>query len=436
MGCLGGKFLLRAVLPFILFSNTVLLFSQSPGPTAGGSAPSAGAAGGGGAGVGTGGGMGTPGGTGSRGTTGNNGSIYNNNRNTNPMGQQMPSPIFLSGRVMMDDGTPPDRDIRIERVCGGIAHSEGHADSKGRFSFQLGQNSGIDMDASESGIGGRPGSMGAMTPGMAGYGDRNGTNLWNCELRASYPGYRSDIVQLGGRRALDSPDVGTIVLHRLGNVQGTTISLTTALAPKDARKEYEKGLQLAQKGKFDEAMLRLSKATDLYPKYAIAWYALGQLQQKNGRSTDARSAYEKALAADPKYVSPLNQLALLAAQDGKWEDAATLSKQAISLNPVEFPSAFWYNALANYNLKRTDAALQSTKDLLKLDTRHNLPEAENLMAQLLLDSGNYPEAANHLRSYLTLVPNAKNADALKQMLLKIEAAKATPPAPAASAPKP
>ena len=95
---------------------------------------------------------------------------------------------------------------------------------------------------------------------------------------------------------------------------------------------------------------------------------------------------------------------------------------------MEFPSAFWYNALANYNLKKAGDAEKSTKDLLKLDTQHHYPEAENLMAQLLLDSGKYPEAATHLRSYLTLVPNAKNADVLKQMLLKIDAAQATAPA--------
>jgi len=127
-------------------------------------------------------------------------------------------------------------------------------------------------------------------------------------------------------------------------------------------------------------------------------------------------------------VSPYDQLARLSAQEGKWEDAANFSKQVISLNPVEFPSSFWYNAIATYNLKRADEAEKSVKDLLKLDTRHNYPDAENMMAQILLDRGNYPEAASHLRTYLTLVPNAKNADALKQILLKIDQASAAPAA--------
>lgn len=350
----------------------------------------------------------------------------------------MQRPVFLSGKVVFDDGSQPNMDVRIERVCAGSPHVEAHTDTKGRFSFQVGQNQGMDLDASESspgGMFGRPGStspmggIGTMGGNMGTRGGMGGASaLWGCELRASYPGYRSDVVELGTRHSMDDPDVGTIILHRLANVQGTTISLTSALAPKGAQKSYEKGMQLAAKSKFEDAEKRLSEATQLYPKYAVAWYALGQVQQRQGRAEDARKAYEAAIAADRKFVSPYDQLARLYAQEGKWEEAANFSKQAIALNPVEFPSAFWYNAIASYNLKRPDDAEKSVKDLLKLDTRHNYPDAENMMAQILLDRGNYPEAATHLRTFLTLVPNAKNADTLKQILLKIDQASAAPPA--------
>ncbi len=375
------------------------------------------------------------------GTTNSNGngtfgSINNRNQTTTPFPgtQQTQTPIFLSGQVMFDDGTPANSNIRVERVCAGNPHLESHTDSKGRFSFQLGQNMTVDTDASDQFAGGsfgRPNnsSMG----GLGGYGNSSGgfgnnsRDLWNCELRASYPGYRSDTVELASRRPMDPPDVGIIVLHHFGNVEGTTISLTTALAPKNAQKDYQKSLQLIQKGKFEEAEARLQSATELYPKYAIAWYALGQMQQRQGRNSDARKSYQAAMAADSKFVSPYDRMALLAAQEGNWEDAAKFSKQAISLDPVEYPASFWYNAIASYNLKRAADAEKSIKDLLKLDTRHKFPEAENMMAQLLLDKGNYSEAAGHLRSYLALVPNAKNADNLKQILLKIDQANAAAP---------
>ena len=380
-----------------------------------------------------------PGGN-TRGTIGN----FPNRFPTNPQTpREMERPYFFSGRVMFDDGTPPNTDIRIERMCGANARLEAHTDSKGRFYFQLGQNMGVDVDASTSGL---PSSVYGRntTGGSYGDGDFSGmpggmggnstAALWNCELRASYPGYRSDTVRLAGRQPLDRPDVGTIVLHHLGNVQGSTISLTTALAPKNARKAYEKGLKLAQKAKFEEAQQRLREATDLYPKYAIAWYALGQVQQHENRNDEARKSFEAAIAADSRYVSPYDQLARLAAQQSNWEDAAKFSKQAVSLNPVEFPSSFWYNAIANYQLKKANDAEKSVRELLKLDTRHNYPQAETLIGQLLLQKGNYREAETHLKNYLTLMPKAENADAIKQILNKIGGANAltkaaTPPPP-------
>jgi hypothetical protein len=73
-------------------------------------------------------------------------------------------------------------------------------------------------------------------------------DLIGCEIRAALPGFRSDLVNLIGRRSFDNPDVGTIVLHRLGNVEGTTISVTSLRAPKDARKAFEKGTEARFQG--------------------------------------------------------------------------------------------------------------------------------------------------------------------------------------------
>lgn len=355
----------------------------------------------------------------------------------------MPQTYFFSGRVQLDDGNRPNNNIRIERVCGTNVRLETHTDSRGQFSFQLGQNMAVDMDASTNSFPGPAGSRGmgggGFDNGDFGGGMRGGLSgdpsmgLWNCELRASYPGYHSDIVRLAGRQPLDPPDVGTIVLHHLGNAGGTTISLTTALAPKNAQKAFQKGTQLAEKGKIEEAQQKLKEATELYPKYAIAWYALGQTQQRSGQAEDARKSYQSAIDADSRYVNPYDQLARLAAQAGKWQEAAEFSRKAIGLNPVEFPSSLWYNAVASYQLKNAKDAERSTRDLLKLDTRHNFPQAENLMGQLLLERGDYTEAATHLKNYLALAPNAENAAAIRQALSKMDGGNAlnkSAPAPA------
>ena len=42
-------------------------------------------------------------------------------RRSTPTGVNIPQPIFLSGRVMMEDGTPPPDPVVIETVCNGVA---------------------------------------------------------------------------------------------------------------------------------------------------------------------------------------------------------------------------------------------------------------------------------------------------------------------------
>ncbi len=337
-------------------------------------------------------------------------------------------PIFLTGKVMFDDGSQTNSNIRIERVCGGNVHLEAHTDSKGGFSLQVGASQTLDTDAADASPGqmtGNPlsnqslGGTGGLTGGA------NGMNpLWNCELRAAYPGYLSDTIELANRRSMDDPNIGAIILHRAGNIKGTTISLTSAEAPKKAQKDLEKGQQLADKGQLEDAEKRLQQAVDIYPKYAEAWFTLGDVLEREKKTADARKAYLQAVSADSKYVSPVNRLALLAAEDRQWQEAADYSKQVIELNPIEFPSAFWYSAVANFNLRRMDEAQKSALALVKLDTRHRYPEAERMLAQIALSKDNYTDAANHLRAYLLINPSVADAEALKQAISKMDQAHA------------
>ncbi len=358
-----------------------------------------------------------------------------NNPSNDPFASQ---PIFISGKVMFDDGSPVNKDVRIERVCGATARTEASVDTSGRFSFEVGgntQSASIMMDASQSdlGSGSRMGS-GPQSQGALVSNTNTGNSrrlspemaLWGCELRAAYPGYRSDAVSLAGHKSMDDPNIGTIILHRLANVEGTTISITTAEAPKSAQKNFEKGTQAARKNNWGDAEKRFLAATSEYPKYAVAWFALGQVQEQQNRAADARKSYQAAIEADKRYVSPLDQLALLAAHESNWPDAARYSKQVIDLNPVEFPEAYWYSAVANYNLNQDAEAAKSGKALIKLDTRHRFPEVNRMMAELALRGQDLTAAAEYLKAYLGQVPNAKDADVLKQQLLKIEEANAAP----------
>lgn len=349
---------------------------------------------------------------------------------------EMQRPIFLSGKVVLEDGTPPPESVVIERVCSGIARPEGYTDSKGRFSFEVGRNQGMFSDASYGserdpfnngaggGGGGFPGAGGSRSMGSAMGGINGRANiereLMGCDIVAKLAGYRSEAVSLAGRRSLDNPDLGTIILRRIANVEGLATSMTTLTAPKDARKSYDKGRELIKKNKLADAQKELDKAVGLHPKFAAAWFELGRVHLASNRADDARSAFDKAVESDPKYVNPYLPLAQMAASTQKWQEAADLSGKLIRLNPVDFPQAFLINGIANYNLKNHEEAEKSAREAVKLDTQHRMPKAHHLLGALLADKGELEPAAGQFRDYLKFSPQASDAEQIRKFLGEIE----------------
>lgn len=337
-----------------------------------------------------------------------------------------PRPMFLSGKVMLDDGTPPPEPIMIDRVCSGIVHHEGYTDSKGRFSFQLGQNNSMFMDASVSDPSYNGTGSSQMTGPLGGVRERD---LFNCEIRANMPGYRSDIVSLANRKFMDNPEIGTLVLHRLGNVEGLTISATTREAPKDAHKELEKGRNSLKKEKLEEAEKHFQKAVEIYPKYAVAWCELGYAQDRQKKYAEARKSFEASIAADSKYVSPYEGLAQLAARDGNWKDVGDITDRIIRLNPVDFPRAYFFNAVAKFNMQQLDGAEKSAKDLIAMDDQHRFPRVEQLLGLVLAQKDDYKGAAVHMRKFIEIQKEGAEVDQAKKQLAELEKSLASREAP-------
>lgn len=317
----------------------------------------------------------------------------------------------ILGKVQIADGTPLDAPVKIERVCAGVVHAEGYTDLKGNFSISLGtQDSGMP-DASQ--ISGPDTRLGADPGGLA---------LANCELRASLTGYRSDVISLANRRSLDDPNVGTIFLHRMANVEGLTISATTALAPKDAKKAYEKALEALRKKKIDDAQKQLEKAVAIYPRFAAAWYQLGLLYEDRKDEDQASHAYRQSLEADSRYLRPCERLYVIAYNAGKWQEAADLSDRLLRLDPADYPEAYYFNAVANLRLNRLDAAEKSAREAVKLDTAHRDAKSYYTLGYILAQKGNYAEAAQNWRVYLAIEPDGKQAGQVRKDLADVERA--------------
>lgn len=318
--------------------------------------------------------------------------------------RQPQQPIFISGNVALPDGTePPDR-VLIERLCGtNSVRSEGYTDSKGRFSIQLGQSLQFVPDASEIML--LDGTQGFSSGTRSGANGQTADPYMGCELRARLAGYRSSTILLAGRRAMDNPAVGTLTIFPILKTDGQAMSGTSAAASKDARKAFEKGIGEAKKQKWESAEKELRKAVELHPRYAEAWLALGKIYVDSKRLPEARETLGKAIAADPQYVYPYEQMYMVAFQESNWQELANTTDRLLRLNPYEFPMAYYFNGVAQLQLKNLDAAQKSLEQAISVDRRGQNPKAHYVMGLVLVQKHNYPSAAESFVTFANMAPN-------------------------------
>jgi tetratricopeptide (TPR) repeat protein len=332
---------------------------------------------------------------------------------------QLPSiivhgPAFLIGKVVVNDGTPLTESVVIQSICNGNIRNETHSDFKGNFSFQVNNPTNnvaeaqVDGDISGAGFGGEPGRQGSQR------------DMSRCDLQAVLPGFTSQTLTLAGRvDGAGTANVGTIVLHRLQQVEGFSISATSAAAPDKAKKEFEKGREDAKKEKWDSANVRLAKAVEIYPKYAVAWLELGRVQLQRHDPVAAKASFHQAVDADPKFTSPYEELARLALQEKQWGDLVQITDQLLKLNSLSYPQHWFYNSLGNYFLLSYDQAEKAARQGLAVDVQHQVPRLEYLLGIILIQKHNYQEAMEHMKSYVRLAPKATDLDLAQKQIAEL-----------------
>jgi tetratricopeptide (TPR) repeat protein len=327
-----------------------------------------------------------------------------------------PRSVFLSGTVMMDDGSPLPGGVDIQSVCGVVRRTMAHTNGSGSFGFQWANTTAVFADASQA-VRNSGGGAGSLT------GSRNGGRgidpLANCDLLAESPGYSSSKTSLYNRGGQDSYDVGVIVLHRIVAGEGHTVSMLALKAPKDAKKSFDRGTRLAVANKPAQALASFEKAVTIYPQYADAWLSLGKAQWQTGRKDEAGTSFRQSMDLDNKLVGPWQELGYLACVRSMWEDAVRYLDQAVRLDPMDSANAWYFDALANYNLGRFDQAERSLRAEMKLDRGRN-PHEDYLLGLVLIARDDLKGGAEALRNYIASAPKSEDVRPALRELSRVE----------------
>lgn len=337
---------------------------------------------------------------------------------------------LLTGRITTNDGTPIPQDLLVERICNENVRQQVYASSNGNFSMQLGSKNDSFVGATADTPSPQSGNEKTSFRGIP------QRELTKCELQASASGFRSNRINLFNLNPNSgSVDVGSIVVTRTTKIKGMILSARSFKAPPNARKAYEKGLDAENKGKLAEARKYFEQAVTLHPQYASAWFQLGIVLERENQKDSARAAYSRATAIDRKFLEPFLSLASMAFADEDWSAVLQFTNHILDLDPFNYggmnsyvldfdelnPAAvYFYNAVANYQLHRFDEAEKSVLKAERSDLLTHFPQLHVLLAEIFTRKKNYDGAILELRSYLELVPHAKDADVIRERLAKLQ----------------
>ena len=92
----------------------------------------------------------------------------------------------------------------------------------------------------------------------------------------------------------------------------------------------------------------------------------------------------------------------------------------MQLDPTGTPQLWYYDALAKFQLGKTDEARESASRSLAIDPRHTVLNTEQLLAVILARKADYVGAVLHLNNCLSYMPAGPQADLVKQQMAQLE----------------
>ena len=147
---------------------------------------------------------------------------------------------------------------------------------------------------------------------------------------------------------------------------------------------------------------------------------MGSVSLTLNKPAEARKAFLQSIAADASFAKPYLSLARLSAVEKNWQDVLDKAGVLLQLNSPESAQAYYYRAVAHYNLDNNDTAFDDAQQAVKLDTAHTVPLAEQMLGVLFSMRGDHKAAAEQFRNYLQHVPPTANVTAVKALLAEAE----------------
>jgi tetratricopeptide (TPR) repeat protein len=304
----------------------------------------------------------------------------------------MPEPVpavqrgSVSGQVLLPSGQQPNVRIKVTLSGYRVAATVVYTDNKGRFSIPGISDGTYNLEVQAE----------------------SGTYVTvNQEVRVIYGAHPMLVITLRERGAPKQPSAGVVSTAELD-----------AGVPDTARKEYEKGAQYSDKGRFEDAIDHFKKAIAISPNYLMAHNNLGVQYLKLGKWAEAATAFEKAVAIDGKALNPRQNLGIALIEQKQYQEAIEHLNEAIAIDSSSAVSHL-YLGIASLGINDIEQAERELSTTLSLDgTKY--PNAHFYLGLVYMRKGEREPAIRQLKAYVEQSPKGEKVPRARELLEKLK----------------
>jgi tetratricopeptide (TPR) repeat protein len=296
---------------------------------------------------------------------------------------------IIKGYVFFPSGRKADGTIEVKLLCLNAGEIMVMADTNGSFTF------------------------GSLAPGNYTVVVNAGVNY---EIARESVVIETELNPAGAGGSVNGPSrryslMISLQLKLDSRAKASVVNAALAEVPDEARRLYEKGLELAGANNPAKAIDNLRAAVSLYPKFPLALTELGVQYLKVGQPSKAISVLESASTISPDAFAPKLNLGIALLETNRFSDAEKQLREALRLNQ-SVPTAHMYLGVALAGLHNDPEAESELRNAINSGSSQ-VGLAHKYLGGLYWKQHNYRQAADELDTYLRLNPNAQDADRLR-----------------------
>ena len=191
-------------------------------------------------------------------------------------------------------------------------------------------------------------------------------------------------------------------------------SRSDSMAPKNARKEFEKASKELAAQDLEKAKADLDSAIKLYPCYARAQAHLATVLETRHDPSGAEAALRKAIGCDPDYLSSYIVLGQMLNDQKRFAESVPILEAAERRSPSSWQLCYQLG-VAYFGLEQYTKAESEYRKVLEFNPS---PPAELplRLADVYLKAKDYQKAYSEMEQYLKSEPNGRFAEKVRGIM--------------------